>query len=384
MATGRKVVDDGENDGATVYDLVTTTAPLDDLRKAKLAEFDIDEDNNEREARVHIALIGADGMEYRVWQGDLMDYNLKDIAMIHGSGKYRRTLYLENAQGKIPKRKSDIVGYKLTPPEERERQRNNSTDDTHQGAQTVTPQMVAQMVTEGIRAALPQLTQQAPAVDPFTMFTKFAELQRTLAPVSTQAQTDPIALIKMGMEISQLGSGGGDKESTVEVLLGKVIDTFGPTFAGVMANKVNAAPAPAEPAPMLLSPVPAPPGTFTEPVPYQPNPMEPVMPDNQPTDANPFEQIRGALGFAVNMAALGVDPAPYANMVADALESDPNGALDQLLSAPDDLIIAKMAEINPGVEKHREWFMRQLTMLREMYADEPGAPTGEGSANVTS
>jgi len=382
MATGRKVVTDEENEGATVYDLVTTTAPLDDLRKAKLAEFDIDEENNEREARVHIALIGADGMEYRVWQGDLMDYNLKDIAMIHGSGKYRRTLYLENAQGKIPKRKSDIVGYKLTPPEERERQRLNSIDDTPHAAQAVTPQMIAQMVAEAVRAAMPQQPQQTQA-DPFMMFGKFVELQRSLAPVSTAAQTDPMSLIRMGMEISQLGNGGGEKESTIETLLGKVIDTLGPTFANVLANKAGA-PAPAPMLPHIEAPAPGAPvgvGTFTDPAPYQPNPTDTAMPANQPTDANPFEQIRGALGFAVNMAALGVDPAPYANMVADALESDPNGALDQLLSAPDDLIIAKMAEINPGVEKHRDWFMRQLTMLRDMYADEPGAP-GEGAVTT--
>jgi hypothetical protein len=184
--------------------------------------------------------------------------------------------------------------------------------------------------------------QSAPrAQDPFDMLTKMLVLQK---------------------ELGSLAGGGGDAEPGTMSVLMKAMETFAPVLQNAAAGR--AAPA----------------------VGYQANPMPPLDGVGQPfNDENTLpslpvaaaapgpapatnqetDMLRMYVMMLIAEAAQGIDPEAYALLITQKLQRD---QIDELLK-PDNWF-ERLAEFEPKVSPHREWFSDLRDIVFEILTQE--------------
>jgi hypothetical protein len=301
-----------------------------------------------------------------VWKGLPEDYDLQEIAKIHGSDEYKVCVYI-TANGHKTKRGEKVFAWLLSPAEEAART-----------APQAMPQAESHLVDiEGViertmRMLLPAMQQvQAPPVNPMQMFEMSLSMAKLLQPA--QSNTDPISMMKLFMdmqrdmkqEISPQDKGEGS--NTNDIIVG-LIDKFGGPLANiVMAGQAQQqAQAQQMQQPQQTQNIAYNPTALAEP---QQNPLNPLENEElQKMQMIAAEQLKFGLDFLVQQAVAGNPFETYAEVAIDAVPQD---ALDEILNNPDPL--AWLATFDVRVNDHKQWFSNMLDEIKKILSssDEP-------------
>lgn len=226
---------------------------------------------------------------------------------------------------------------------------------------------------------------------------QFAELIRTLAPRNDAASTEEamLARIKTMAEIVRPAQGTDTKEllgllmqgvtlgksmqPPVDVggegLMASALAAFAPVIADAAAQR-RAMPVRRIGASQAKAPPPAA-ATAAQATPPAAAPAAEVPADD---DA----ELRGLLRIVLRAAEADADEELYAELVLDQVGED---QLKPLATAPEGVdLVAMLAQVEPAVLQHREWFGRLIAAIVELMNDEPdpasvaahGHPLGAG------
>lgn len=113
-----KLQDDVDNLTALLTDNVLTG---EDLEPRMLAWFEEHDMEPATTAKVHVHLIEPEG-DVKIWSGDWREFNLDELKIQFGSGKYRTRVYVAGATNAHQRRAEKIYHVRLSPQDERRRQ----------------------------------------------------------------------------------------------------------------------------------------------------------------------------------------------------------------------------------------------------------------------
>ena len=215
---------------------------------------------------------------------------------------------------------------------------------------------------------------------------QFGELIRTLAPRADASSTEEamLARLKMMADIVRPAQGTDTKELLgllmQGVTLGKSMQPPADTGAeGLMANALAAfAPVIADAAAQRRT-VPVRRIGPGQPQPKAPPPAAvPMAPAPTPAAApaaadDENAELRNLMRIVLRAAEADADEELYAELVLDQVGAD---QLKPLATAPEGVdLVAMLAQIEPAVLQHREWFDRLIAAIVELMNDEPDAAT---------
>lgn len=224
--------------------------------------------------------------------------------------------------------------------------------------------------------------------------TQFAELIRALAPRNDAASTEEamLARIKTMAEIVRPAQGTDTKEllgllmqgvtlgksmqppvdAGAEGLMANALAAFAPVIADAAAQR-RAVPVRRIGAGQPKGPAPTPAAAPAAAVPAAP-----------PAAADDDAELRNLLRIVLRAAEADADEELYAELVLDQVGED---QLKPLATAPEGVdLVAMLAQVEPAVLQHREWFGRLIAAIVELMNDEPdpatlnadGHPLGQG------
>lgn len=287
-----------------------------------------------------------------VWRGIPDDYDLEEIAKVHGSGDYRIAVYI-TANGHKTKQGEVKLAWMLSKADEEARLAPPKLPQV----ETVTKNDIVTAVAEAMRAMMP-VVQQAPAMNPMEMFTMSLNMAKLLQPA--QSNNDPLAMMKLFLEMQQSIKQENSSETkevgatTNDLLLG-LIDKFGEPLAQiVMAGQAQQATAqqPGQQLPQEQA------IAYNPAIPQQ-NPIDEEETNNMQQSAE--KQLKLGIGYLVIQAQAGNPYETYAEVAIDAV---PEQALDEILQNPDP--VAWMATFDPRVNEHKEWFKNMLDEIKKI------------------
>ncbi len=327
------------------------------------------------EATVHVTILNVDGTgkEANIWRGNPEDYDLEGLAKQFGSGEYRVKIYVRVPQGSKVLKANKVFYWKLTPEQEKKRLNPEAEKPVFN------PMDLARLITEGIKAAMPQQP-AAPQIDPFDQMQKFASIMQMMQrPEPQYVQQQPVnqlgALRDMA-ELIQTLRGDSDEPAgrgaNSNDLLMTLISKFAPVIGSVLTQQVgNPSEIPgAMPAPQLQS------------QPAQPYPTIPQVEQHaqqqqahQPneTGEDVSLKLKMGLGWLIGQCDGGGAPETYAEVILDSV---PEEAITQMVNAPDPL--SYLAQFDPRVntEPYKTWFTNLIAAIKEYTAPENQAKAG--------
>lgn len=220
------------------------------------------------------------------------------------------------------------------------------------------------MLAEGMRQT------QAQTQSRTEMLKEMAMMKDLFAPAQSAApaQVDQMSLVLKGMELAKQFGGDAAPDPSGNRIWEKLIETFGAPIAGIVAQaQTGAKPAPA--------------ATKQLPVPAQSelaNGAQIEKDKPAPENDEMFKRVKfkAAMVFIHQQAIAGNPVETYAEMAVDNVPAED---LQPLMERPDWL--AALAEVEPGVMQHQEWYGALRTeILRLLTAPvESDSVAGDGS-----
>lgn len=227
---------------------------------------------------------------------------------------------------------------------------------------------------ELLSAALAQLAElkRAPAIiapptpNPMTMFEQMGTMMEVMRKMMgpPQPAADPLAMLSNVMALVRDANSEGKEKGMFDIIDSALNSDLLKTFVQTAQQQAPQAQPPQQ-APRLAAPQNQPP----------PNAAPPVA---TPVDPN-AQAFAAFLATLVLKAKKNSDPVLWADVVEDTL--DP-AMLEQLLAQPDP--IALLAQYNPEVATHRDWFAQVIEALtgEGEQGQMPGAPIAAPSGSI--
>lgn len=321
--------------------------------------------NENGDAVVHVSLLDGDGKgnEASIWRGDPDSYDLEALAKKFGSGQYRVRIYVKTLEGKRVHKANKVFFWKLSPEDEQKRFAPVATEK---------PVDIGAAVAEAMRGILPALqTVQAPPVDQMQMMRNTIELMKVMQPQNTAPPIDQMTVMRQTIEMmnsmrpepSDEPIARGGNAGTNDLILA-MINRFGPLFAGALSQNMG------QPAQAAIAVADNAVGEYVAPLQIQQNvqPQQDIQPQPESADMNAVVtmQLKAGIGWIISQCNAGGLPETYAEVVIDTI---PPESLKQLLAEPD--TFAWLANIEPKVREHEEWFKSLLTEVKNIVTDTP-------------
>lgn len=275
---------------------------------------------------------------------------LNHIRDTYGAGEYRIRVY---HAGKIRVNRLLAIEAPITTPAPIVAPVDTSTRDALKSLETGIGQM-AQMFAGALKDLASHRPPERTTAD---VLRELAAMRELFAPPPAAAPVDPLAVVKIAMEMASEFSTRADPETSFGM---RALEKFG----GPLMEMLSQA-APGRLAAPQLQPNPAP----IAPVPQvqQIAPPQPV----QPTEVEEMMiVVKMFLRRAIAQAAAGDDPENCANDIYELADDD---TIAQFQHDPH--WFDKLAAINPDVRPHAEWFGRVRECLLKMLTDEPETGT---------
>lgn len=196
--------------------------------------------------------------------------------------------------------------------------------------------------------------------NPFSMMKEMAAAMVSMREMMQPAvQTNPIESLKGVIELAGMlksDSGGGGDTNWLDVLKEAMRSPLLQNVMGAMPQMLNS------PTPQLAAPSPTPQETVQSSVTPQPSSI-PQPENTQDMNAMQLAYMTQYLEMLINRAAAQQNP----EFVAELISNDiPEPVIKEHLLNPGAL--DKAAEINPGVNTHRQWFVQVQTALQALLA----------------
>lgn len=231
--------------------------------------------------------------------------------------------------------------------------------------EAMTPQTIAAIVAETVRAAIPAAPVQpaAPAVDPFEMMLKMSEMMRNLQPPAPAAPavaaapvkslTEQIADISAIVNLSKTLGAGGDPETSVMTTL---LEKGGDILGAIAAAKATQGTQPVQ----AMQPV----------APVAPMLANPVSINPEQEQAAMFEKqmVKFALSKACAAAANNDDVEDFAGKY---YEDIPAKILHQIVTDPE--WFRELCNIYPDCATYEPWFTSLRALLVQWVSEDAAA-----------
>jgi hypothetical protein len=298
------------------------------------------------DATVHVSLLDSDGRgnEENVWRGDPEHFDMTIITKKFGSGAYRIKIYAKNSTGKKVKTAEKVSRWKLSAEDEALRKAGPviaSGSPSHAE--------IAQMIAEAMRPILAVV--QHP-VNPMANL----EQMITIAKLMQPPQQDPIAMLKLGLEMAgaqkQTESAPRDTGSNVNDVLITMVENFASPIATLMAN---AAKQPGQQLNVVQPPV------MIDHNEVQQQPIEHQPESEEEMNLLAMQKLKQGISLLVMQAMAGNPVETYAEM---AIDNVPEDALKQVLDQPDP--IEWLCTIDPQVSNYKEWFNEWIAEVKRI------------------
>jgi len=325
------------------------------------------------ETMVYVTLIDGmgKGEDAGVFRGPAEDYDLRAIAMDHGTGRYRVKVYVKQPTGPKVLKANKVFPWKLSPREEAERKGRADPVPT---AQPLTMADLDSVIERLARAMAP--APPPPAMDPVKMMEMMMTMMAKMQPARDKA-SDPMETIKLAFEISDRMSSkeppapreAGSNANDVFVAM---IENFGPVLTGSIQQNI---------ADKRLAQGLAPAETQAQQTAVHENPAElPAPAGEQPIGPiviagftqDDLDQMRPGIEFLVAQAAAGNPVETYAELIIDNI---PPEALQGMIGSPNP--VAVMQASCENVSKYQEWFTELIDNVKKLLSDIENDDGGE-------
>lgn len=338
--------------------------------KALYAEMGME---GEVDATVFVYLLPIDGkgLEAGVWKGTPDEYDLEGIARRFGSGQYRVKVYVRNTDGAKPLKANRVFGWKLAADDER-KLKEAAEPKTPQAAESINLKEIlegiAATVATAVKAAVPE---QAKAPTRKEMLEEMQLMSQMFRPEKSSNEdsfSKRLGEFKMFQEVmkgltpDRLLDPDGKIDSGA--LMMKALDVFGDTVKAARNGKL---PAPLPVGNESVTVLPASVGG---------NPAvvagsDHIVMSEDEMKAEAQRELEEAvmllklqLKAAIAMAKVNAEPAAFADSIYDMLPDEAIAILQN-----DAAWMDKLAEINPDVKQHTEWFSKLRGEILKLEAE---------------
>lgn len=353
--SGKQLKNDAQPDSILLEESYTGESIAPALQ-ALYSELGIEGDG---EATVHVSMLAPDGkgIEAGVWRGTPDEYDLEQIAKQHGSGQYRVKIYVRNPDGSKPCRANKVFAWKLSPDDERKRMEASQPKPMQQPEQMPMDALLAGMtkaIVEGIKAVIPAQPQAPSRKEMLEELSLMAAMFKPAAGSGNDFQTTLSQFTKFQEIVKSMTPDRvltKDGEIDYGAVIMKGLEVFGNAVAAARDGKLQV---PAGQLPEMPVAVP---------VNSAPVVMPPVT--QQPTELDEaMLLLKAQLKIAVTMAKSGGDPAAFADSIYELL---PDEAINILQN--DANWMDKLADVNPDVRQHAEWFGKVRDAILQLEAE---------------
>lgn len=333
-----------------------------------LASIDKSEDETRR--WVSICRVMSTGMRGGTKEAWLFDCEPMDMPALRaklrdecGGGDYRVRIYYETAEGA---RLMGNYGVAIEAPA-RAIAPSSSAPMTPQQTDLAEILRAMQSANEKMMERLERAL-SGPQASPWSQMKEVAEAMNAMQALQPKPDSSAgLAMFQKGMEMAleHAGSKGGETSmlDVVRDLAPKLLEVA-QEFVTTRAQQQQHQGAPALPGPRPVAPRAA-----QQPAPIAPAPAagDTARPQTAaPIAAVVFPGGEQLMGFLVEKAKAGADPALYAEVVADTISDEVFNYLEQ---QPD--ILGALEQLFPSIVPYRAWFVR---LIDELMAEEPTSP----------
>lgn len=355
-------LDDDDDDGAALVESTggADAADLDEELRALDAELGEDA----TAAKVVVHKIVTNGDSQRCFSCPRLQFFADDIPAKWGAGTYSVMVY---ANGRLVKRARLSFAEPITPPAPAAAPASTPASDVVTALERRLDQETARnfellKILAGNRpaAADPLQVQQ----QTLTLLATVKELTAPASSASGGSDRSAIDVFLEGVKMAQRLGGGGSGEGSTD---------WGGVVLGVADSlKTLAASSPPMPAsPRILPARPAP--TSSPTIAAAAASGDPNSNNTTEGSDDMLEKLRAGLQFLARRAAAKSDPTLYADVAVDSLGELPSFlqtiALDYIQRAD---CIERLAQIEPAVLAHRDWFAQCLEEIRRVLSTQTG------------